>query len=589
MRRKLTITIILAVHLSAFLPSTVMATPAMSMGTYATIPQAEIASFDGIAPFSNNPQMSEQAQILLLSIITAGGITFNTLEDFHNFTRAFEQFAPDVIQLLEEIVSDPANFIEVESTPDIEPFGGFYSIDAFGIAPFASPLAVGVFLRLGEHILEKAWGEFRPLLEAIGWIDDGIAIDNRFITIPSRGSDYEFLAGFYHGVPIILSTNDDRAAIDRRLITRYGASSAYISGNRYTLGSITTPTINGTRVAYRRIYRNGNLVNRHQAWDGRANSNSYIGLQFVQSDTITCIGFFITRSRRSNGTSTYVLNSSIKFNTVPGNFDYQWFGPNHFRRLEIGPISIGSINPVPEKITFEAEKAQYNIINQFNQMITIIQNISGSQNENIYLLFPDSLYDLLGRTIQDVVININIVHPPIPEPTPTPSPSPSPSPSPPPPPAQACCEEYPDCDCEENDYPPDNGNENDDSTFWSNLGNFFLSLFVPSENFFQTQFNQLETQLQARLPFQTFIDAIGRLREVSGRYDGDASVLNIDAAYNGRRIQVDIGNRILPHLRDIRAIVTGLYVIFLAYYNYRQIMFLIRGTNYQSMNGGGHR
>ena len=123
--------------------------------------------------------------------------------------------------------------------------------------------------------------------------------------------------------------------------------------------------------------------------------------------------------------------------------------------------------------------------------------------------------------------------------------------------------------------------------FWSRLLSFFINIFVPRTNFFQNEINILENRLHQRLPFQTLIEAIAQLQTVSGAMDGDADVLNVNFQYEGSNIQVDMGSRIKPYLQQARTLITGMYVILLAYYNYRQIYFLIRGTNYQSMSGGG--
>ena len=115
------------------------------------------------------------------------------------------------------------------------------------------------------------------------------------------------------------------------------------------------------------------------------------------------------------------------------------------------------------------------------------------------------------------------------------------------------------------------------------IGNWIKDLFVPSEDFFQGQFNQLDERLQVRLPFQTYIDTIGRLRGVSSALDNTAYMFDIEFTLQGQQIQLEVGAGLLPHLRRVRPVVTGLYLIFLAYYNYRQIMFLIRGTNYHGV------
>lgn len=117
---------------------------------------------------------------------------------------------------------------------------------------------------------------------------------------------------------------------------------------------------------------------------------------------------------------------------------------------------------------------------------------------------------------------------------------------------------------------------------FADILDFIIHIFIPREDFWEYQFDRLDGRLREKLPFQTYIDTIGRLREVSDRLDGAYSVFDITYEINDREFQLDIGRHIAPFLVNIRTLVTGLYVILLAYYNYRQVMFLIRGQNYQS-------
>ena len=134
--------------------------------------------------------------------------------------------------------------------------------------------------------------------------------------------------------------------------------------------------------------------------------------------------------------------------------------------------------------------------------------------------------------------------------------------------------------------PPPNepGNGDGDFNFPSleEIIDFIVHIFIPRESFWQDHFDRLDGRLREKLPFQTYIDTIGRLREVSGRLDNDPSIFDITYELNGQEFQLDIGRHIGPHLHNLRILVTGFYVLLLAYYNYRQVMFLIRGRNYQS-------
>jgi len=120
----------------------------------------------------------------------------------------------------------------------------------------------------------------------------------------------------------------------------------------------------------------------------------------------------------------------------------------------------------------------------------------------------------------------------------------------------------------------------------SEILDFIIHIFVPREEFWEYQFDRLDGRLREKLPFQTYIDTIGRLRDVSGTLDGDASIFDITYEIDGQQFQLDIGRHIEPHLYNLRMLVAGLYTILLVYYNYRQIMFLIRGTTF---NQGSNR
>lgn len=124
-----------------------------------------------------------------------------------------------------------------------------------------------------------------------------------------------------------------------------------------------------------------------------------------------------------------------------------------------------------------------------------------------------------------------------------------------------------------------NGQENG---ILSDIIDYIIHVFIPREDFWEYHFNRLDGRLRDKLPFQTYIDTIGRLKEVSNRLDGDYSMLDLTYELDGQEFQLDIARHISPFLQPIRLLVTGLYAILLAYYNYRQIMFMVRGRNYQS-------
>ena len=123
----------------------------------------------------------------------------------------------------------------------------------------------------------------------------------------------------------------------------------------------------------------------------------------------------------------------------------------------------------------------------------------------------------------------------------------------------------------------------------SHVLDVILNIFIPREEFWEYHFDRLDGRLRDKLPFQTYLDTIGRLRDVSGALDGDFSMFDFTYEWSGEMHQLDIGQRIAPHLYRVRIVVTGLYIILLVYYNYRQVMFLIRGTTFNQGSNRGSR
>ena len=129
--------------------------------------------------------------------------------------------------------------------------------------------------------------------------------------------------------------------------------------------------------------------------------------------------------------------------------------------------------------------------------------------------------------------------------------------------------------------------EEDDNDIFSGILDFVIHIFIPREDFWEHSFDRLDGRLNEKLPFQTYIDTIGRLKEVSDRLDGDPTALDITYDLNGNQYQLDIGRHLSQFIEYLRILITGVYIILIAYYNYRQIMFLIRGTNYIGFAGNG--
>lgn len=108
---------------------------------------------------------------------------------------------------------------------------------------------------------------------------------------------------------------------------------------------------------------------------------------------------------------------------------------------------------------------------------------------------------------------------------------------------------------------------------------FLIHIVIPRDGFFEEQYEKIDGELKGKLPFKTYTDTIGRLQDIAE--NKNAAVLKFE--YFGKNIELDMGEFIKPFADKFKPIITGLYVLFIAFYNYRQIMHLIRGVNYSNI------
>lgn len=117
-----------------------------------------------------------------------------------------------------------------------------------------------------------------------------------------------------------------------------------------------------------------------------------------------------------------------------------------------------------------------------------------------------------------------------------------------------------------------------------NLPGLIEFLFVPDYDAFALETQNIHDEFSAKLPFHAIIELLKQMEEgISDEHDGDASGIVFDVAYGDVTHQVDLSSYFTPFIKAFRPIIYGLYCLFIAYYNYRQIMFLVRGRNYGNM------
>ena len=143
-----------------------------------------------------------------------------------------------------------------------------------------------------------------------------------------------------------------------------------------------------------------------------------------------------------------------------------------------------------------------------------------------------------------------------------------------------------------------NGDNGSSSTTGNWLGDLLLSPFVPRDGFLEEKFEETKALLDQKVGVSAYIDIIselgtaaedlaettstGALAGVIGGTGGlSFHFLGVKASVDS----IDIEGVIEPYRETIKAFSGGIVVLMLAYFNYRQIMYMIRGTTYSSIGG----
>lgn len=63
------------------------------------------------------------------------------------------------------------------------------------------------------------------------------------------------------------------------------------------------------------------------------------------------------------------------------------------------------------------------------------------------------------------------------------------------------------------------------SNFWDTLKNFFISLVVPEDDYFQNLYNDLFERITSKFPYEVYVDALRNLQEIT---EGDIAGLDVN-------------------------------------------------------------
>ena len=130
---------------------------------------------------------------------------------------------------------------------------------------------------------------------------------------------------------------------------------------------------------------------------------------------------------------------------------------------------------------------------------------------------------------------------------------------------------------EEEEYP---------TGIWREIWDFLIHIIIPREGYFQNEYEKMNALLRKKLPYQVYIDTIERLNTVEDYFAEPEIGLPEHWEDENNGIVIFLG--VITHYGEpiavyFRPVIYGFYIFLLAVFNYRQIMFLLRGVNYSGI------
>lgn len=134
--------------------------------------------------------------------------------------------------------------------------------------------------------------------------------------------------------------------------------------------------------------------------------------------------------------------------------------------------------------------------------------------------------------------------------------------------------------------------------FFSDLGEFFIGLFVPEEDYFDNQINDLKAKISEKLPYYDYVQLFGTIEQVTSGEDIKIGLNGYDIGGTTFNDNDFIDFSFITKYRDVwYSWVRGFVFVFLIIYNCNQIIKLLRGYNVADgvtsvtsvSNGGGEK
>lgn len=112
------------------------------------------------------------------------------------------------------------------------------------------------------------------------------------------------------------------------------------------------------------------------------------------------------------------------------------------------------------------------------------------------------------------------------------------------------------------------------------IGEMLKTLFIPSDDYFALKFEGLKDGLETKLSVDTYAEIIESFANANGGHFED-----INAVVMGRTVTIVNAEPINSALSHIHRWVRGVIFALLAFYNFNQVLKLIRGTDYIGSSG----
>jgi hypothetical protein len=117
------------------------------------------------------------------------------------------------------------------------------------------------------------------------------------------------------------------------------------------------------------------------------------------------------------------------------------------------------------------------------------------------------------------------------------------------------------------------------------VADFIVGLIVPDEDYWSGKFDMLKSTLYERIPYSRYLEIVSKLSAISAD-DVQLSYFDSYADTEGVEYDFQLSRWLGGYVPYVRGLITFVVVVFMAYYNIRQILYLIRGSEYGSDSKG---